>query len=286
MWLKSAIILAFLQVLVLGKHKKTSDTSKMGCKAHDHVILLHVGKTGGATVQQTFQPCLKSTIHYKTITEDDLRSGRRFIVTLRDPLDRFVSAYNWRHPDGGRGTHYQTKEERLKDECSQSCLEPKEARLYRCYSSINDLANGLLLNDSCGNFLRESYPPIYDPPYRDAGLSHMSLGLQFYFGPGTYFLDEFLNTINYTIINNESFNEDVQCAAEWMGIWGELEIKGKHEEYSRHGYEFTHINETGLEALAMLLKTEYAYYHLLKESAIKSEQACPNWSRRRREGAG
>lgn len=60
-------------------------------------LLLHLGKAGGGTVKHTFQlweskvpkchsnPCIKDT-----------QDSELVFVTIRDPVDRFVSGFNWR----------------------------------------------------------------------------------------------------------------------------------------------------------------------------------------------
>lgn len=60
--------------------------------------MLHIGKAGGGTIGQVFK--LRNTSAAQSCHPDPclerLRNAKRVFVALRDPVDRFVSAFNWR----------------------------------------------------------------------------------------------------------------------------------------------------------------------------------------------
>lgn len=74
---------------------------------------IHIGKTGGSAIKSSLENCLetdKFIIHLRghTCTLRDIPKGDRFFFCLRDPISRFVSAFNykqrqtererWKHP--------------------------------------------------------------------------------------------------------------------------------------------------------------------------------------------
>ena len=72
------------------------------------VLLLHVGKCAGSTVRFVLQNLKKpSGESCLNVSEVHMRQpGRqtpwgKIVMTTRDPLDRIVSAFNYRHPTRG-----------------------------------------------------------------------------------------------------------------------------------------------------------------------------------------
>lgn len=71
--------------------------------------LVHIAKTAGETAASTLRAwgLLGSEVHMRPLTLDEALRGK-LVITLRDPMDRVVSAFNWRHPsnlhaDSSRG---------------------------------------------------------------------------------------------------------------------------------------------------------------------------------------
>lgn len=53
-------------------------------------ILIHIGKCGGTSVGKHF----KSTIH---ISQPKYNPEQTYSILIRNPIDRFISAFNWRY---------------------------------------------------------------------------------------------------------------------------------------------------------------------------------------------
>jgi hypothetical protein len=72
------------------------------------IVLIHVGKAGGDSVNALLRAhCARSRcdlptqVHLRRATPADVANASAVVVTLRDPVERAVSAFNWRHPRGG-----------------------------------------------------------------------------------------------------------------------------------------------------------------------------------------
>jgi hypothetical protein len=63
---------------------------------NDNIMLLHIGKCGGCTVQRLLKNKHVNhiTIHLNKCTFDNTK---QYIILLRNPIKRFISAFNWRY---------------------------------------------------------------------------------------------------------------------------------------------------------------------------------------------
>ena len=114
-----------------------------------NVLLIRVPKTASGTVaaavQQWHHFDLCNISKLKVIhrpdeqntrpTASDLRAADKVILTTRDPLARFVSAFNWRHPRNKEGTHLTA---------GTRDAHPFEDKLYGCFDHVSELADALV----------------------------------------------------------------------------------------------------------------------------------------------
>lgn len=102
-------------------------------------ILVHIGKTGGSTVKLALRDnkILYSEIHTRKAFYNP---DKQYIITLRNPIRRFISAFNWRY----------------KLVCIDKTQEHRfdgEKEILELFGSVNNLAeklysqNGKLLID-------------------------------------------------------------------------------------------------------------------------------------------
>ena len=71
--------------------------------------------------------------------------GHHYLITVRDPVARTISAFNWRHPCGGGGGH------NLGDRTKHS-MDRWELKFYTCFETVDAFAAALDpgRNDTCG----------------------------------------------------------------------------------------------------------------------------------------
>jgi hypothetical protein len=60
------------------------------------IKLIHIGKCGGSTVAKMLQ---KNNIKYKEIhiSKPIFNKNDKYLIVIRNPIDRFISAFNWRY---------------------------------------------------------------------------------------------------------------------------------------------------------------------------------------------
>mmetsp|Transcript_35198 Transcript_35198/g.112067 ORF Transcript_35198/g.112067 Transcript_35198/m.112067 type:complete len:306 (+) Transcript_35198:3-920(+) len=112
------------------------------------VLLVRVPKTASGTVEESLRQWQKlglcnldlRVVHSPVVisarpTAAMLYQADKLIVTHRDPVGRFVSAFNWRHPYNGQQTH---------NTAQSPSAYPFEDELYGCFWHVNELAEALI----------------------------------------------------------------------------------------------------------------------------------------------
>ena len=97
-------------------------------------LLINIGKCGGTSINRQLKDYninIKS-IHVKTIK---FNPNIEYIIIIRNPLERFISSYNWRK----RLILY-------KDNLPFTSLFPSEKKIFKKYKSLNDLVENIYLS--------------------------------------------------------------------------------------------------------------------------------------------
>jgi len=120
---------------------------------------VHVGKAGGGTIRSFLDAnrLVPHEYHLKPLPRDHLRRGvcSSVVVSLRDPVDRAVSAFNWRHFVGGK-EHVPRSAEDLR----------VETQLYGCFPNVTAFAQAFLRpasTDNCTRLARWAVRPNVRP---------------------------------------------------------------------------------------------------------------------------
>lgn len=106
------------------------------------VLYVHVGKTGGQFVRQYFNSSLHGLffqqLHVYALDSQMLREFEIIIISVRNPVDRLISAYYWWHP------HLEGSERYGKT----------VNRFYECCPTLTEFGNALFANTECGSIAR------------------------------------------------------------------------------------------------------------------------------------
>jgi hypothetical protein len=84
--------------------------------SRDPLHVLHIGKTGGTALKQVLSEyadscCYRLILEGHEVTLPAIAPGERFMFVIRDPLTRFVSAFNGRRRADRPRYHYPWREE-------------------------------------------------------------------------------------------------------------------------------------------------------------------------------
>ena len=82
----------------------TASDGAAAATASDHVLFVHVGKTCGGTIAAELQKnrVAYHEVHLDKLDRETLAQYKHIIVSARDPVERVVSAFNWRSPHACR----------------------------------------------------------------------------------------------------------------------------------------------------------------------------------------
>jgi len=151
---------------------------------NNNVILIHIGKCGGNTLHKTLHN-LKYKVKTKHIETVNFNPKKKYIILIRNPISRFISAFNWRMHNV---CHTRKQENRFKG----------EADFLRKFKTVNELAETLYKSDGT---LRIN---LSDQRFY---IHHIYEDINFYIG-------NFLNICNpqniYGIILTETINRDLK----------------------------------------------------------------------------
>lgn len=132
---------------ILGRNSPQQDphADKNG-QSGSGILLVHVGKAAGGTVAKLLQNANKpfSHLHVHTLDRQMIEEYVVIILCLRDPLQRTVSAFNWRDPHQRKIAKSWT-----------TCGTRKHDRFYKCFKNIDDYAEKLAEISKCGTIARE-----------------------------------------------------------------------------------------------------------------------------------
>lgn len=220
-----------------------------GSAAKNVTTWVHVGKTG-SSVGKMLHGCRIASCH---VSEGRLKPpvprDARYLISVRDPIDRVVSAFNWRHPNtrggvNGSGVRHHTGGNTSGKHAPRRRLRSGQTshELYACFPLIDDFAVGLRAAGACGalarNFLTEPH-------------AHITMGFEFYLGK---VLDEGLLERPYALLHTETLAADVAAAACWLGCSYDAE-KHKHDDYVMRNA--TYVSPAGRANLRDAFRRDY-----------------------------
>lgn len=223
-------------------------TSSGNCTGGYSLHYVHIGKTGGSSVGEYLDrnDASYKQIHAKPVPRQDacLGSGK-WLVTTRDPIDRLVSAFNWRNPRNGYGSEY-----------GRNCKSPQEFAMYDCFKTVDEFAQGLDRDDQCGLIARRNlkWPSCS---------AHVGMGQAFY-------LRDSINCLrrrSVLVFRTESLQQDAHRAGQMLGFPNpSLPLPHEKSEYPLKNE--TYLSNEGRKKLRTALAEDYRINSILKRIAI------------------
>ena len=154
----------------------------------NNVLFVHVGKTcGGSAVAYLRRAVNVTEVHLRPVKREEVERASHIIVSVRDPTERVVSAFEWHRPGGdrtiGRCFHRKKDVERYGNSCADD-------ELYECAATADafaDLVASRNTTDRCARVAKAFLAPdagakLLGEPLHFARLSHINRGFTFYLG--------------------------------------------------------------------------------------------------------
>jgi hypothetical protein len=185
--------------------------------------VLHVGKTGGTAlnhvlVQHADVSRYRPVFGGHVLRVADVPVGERFMFFIRDPLSRFVSAFNSRLREGRPRYHYPWRDE--------------EKVAFSIFKTPNELATALSANDSS---LRKKAKAAMH------GIGHLNTGYSFWFGDEPSFRARVSDL--FFIGFQERLNNDFEILKDRLGLPIEADLPRGDEAHQAPAGLDTHLGE-------------------------------------------
>lgn len=227
---------------------------------------VHVGKTGGTSVVQYLAATGLGFTEFHVggaPSVADIKAHPRWLISVRDPIERLKSCFDWQNPDGGGAS---------------SALHPGEwtRQFYHktggCFRYFNEFAAALGSKNStkgkCADLARytlsieAALPP---PPLGDNdGSRHFAKGLKWYVSQAGRDTEgavlQALLRSDFSLVRTEHIERDMPQVGKWLGVQSQL-------EHGRPGVEHGDSLSKELKGnLRSALSEEYAILKQLTEA--------------------
>ena len=235
---------------------------------------VHVGKAAGTSVQgflhdigvtyntETERNCSEDKqvcqVHARPVTPADLAHDVPVFITMRDPISRSVSAFNWLNPRGGACAAFAETNCRRGGKMS--------SRLYECFEDIDSFARALDSETQCGDAARVSL---------HHGASHLSMGFAFYLANvvGSLTRERHAGSRlvrRYELVHTDNLAEDMRRVAAWAHLVTPETAAStpmRHRFGSYPGKNKTFLSSRGRRLLRQYLESDYEIVHRLEAYA-------------------
>ena len=173
---------------------------------HDNnkkLLLVHIGKTGGGTEESRLraEKIPLQTLHVHALDKKMLNDFDIFLIGLRHPVERVISAYYFSHPHHGEASfvidHTFHRHADLVD-------------FYKCSPTLEEYANNLFQRSHCGDVARGV------GNFENAN-HHVHIGICAYLGGVVE--DLFQSNKTFFVINSENLDADMNYVSKKLN-WG------------------------------------------------------------------
>lgn len=209
--------------------------------------VLHIGKTGGTALNHVLVKYadvarLRPVFGGHQLTVADVPAGERFMFFIRDPLSRFVSAFNSRLREGRPRYHYPWREE--------------EKVAFSIFRTPNELGTALSADDP--SVRRQAEAAM-------RGIGHVNTGYAYWFGDDSSF-DARVSDL-FFIGFQEQLDEDFETLKQRLGLPIEAELpRGDEAHRSPAGFDM-HLGDTARANLERWYAEDLAFYQRCRQLA-------------------
>lgn len=175
-------------------------------------VLIHIGKTGGSTIFELLKMYYPNIKQYHCHWERDYKPNEKHIIWIRNPITRFVSAFNYSH----HLVTYNCTNKKPQDINMSNCLYPplikqkiKNNRTYSIGKTYDKLINFFKSANNLAEGLTSTDPDIKEKAIKlmNSKFEHIYKGTGWYLNNG-----KFVRNHNKSILfvgKQENMKEDI-----------------------------------------------------------------------------
>lgn len=242
------------------------------------LTFIHIGKTGGTTINSILSNC---NIKYKEYhMKRNYKNKDKYIIWLRNPISRFVSAFNFSH----HLVNYNCINKNPKDINMSNCLyppiiktkiinkrgyvfHPRFDKLIKFFGTANNLADGLTSNNP---EIKEKAIELMN--YESKG--HIFKGIGWYLNNGK-FVENNINKILF-VGKQETMKEDIEKLSGILNINLNIDIVVRENIYSSE--ESKYLSPIAITNLIEFYKnTDYAALKQLNKYGWISDEVLASY---------
>ena len=245
----------------------------------DPVLFVHVGKTcGGSAVAYLRRAVNVTEVHLRPVKREEVERASHIIVSVRDPTERVVSAFEWHRPGGdrtyGRCFHRKRDVERYGNSCADD-------ELYKCAAtadSFADLVASRNSTDRCARVAKAFLAPdagarLLGEPLHFARLSHIHRGFAFYLGEDT--LDR-LKGKRVWVVEASACERDARAFLAGLSLHQDRAFPTSHRQ-GPHALSYRR-RAAIMDALAHEYRTLQALAKRAENYALDARRRAPAWA--------
>ena len=207
------------------------------------IVLIHIGKCGGSTVRAELN---KKGLKYveKHITQVKFQRNKKYIIVIRNPISRFVSAFNWRYKLV------------VRDKVQANRFEGEKVRLEK-YETVNNLAENIYTPEG-KLYLDFRKPENY--------IHHITEDINFYIGK---FLRECASENIIAVLTTETLKKDLKNNFD-------IDL----ESHLKKNTQKTQLSNSAIKNLVSYLKNDFECIDKLNDMKLLSAEQFQALSRK------
>jgi len=237
------------------------------------VVFVHVGKTcGGSAISFLRRGANVTEVHLRPVDLVDVADAAQIVVSVRDPVQRVLSAFDWHRPQNNRTF----------GRCVDDGGVCADAELYACAATADAFADLVLSHngtDRCALLAKaflaaDAGAKLLGAPLRFARLSHINRGAAYYLG--THLL-EWMRKKRVWVINSDTCEADARAFLEKRHLKAGRTFPTRHASGQPH--ELEHRRKAALtDELAHEYRTLKALAALARNVDLDARRRLPAWA--------
>ncbi|MEP5760554.1 MAG: sulfotransferase family 2 domain-containing protein [Litoreibacter sp.] len=196
----------------------------------DSLVYIHIGKCGGASLWQAIQDSDQLRTQFNKfvrvhVTKPPILKKARYIIVIRNPIKRAISAFNWRY-------------KLVVNEGEQKNRYPGEYAILRKYTTLNNLAENLYVDGELDPTVAQEFRKIH----------HFKQDISFY-------LNDLLKVVRkeqiHYVLATETLNEDAEK------LLGVTQMAKEHEHANKVADANKNLSDLAYANLKRFLTDDY-----------------------------